>query len=357
VVNDKEIHFGLGPIKNLGEKPVSLIIEEREKNGRFSTLRDFCERVDLSTINRLKLESLIKAGAFDTTNNTRASMLAGVEMAWNYKSEMKSYLSKMETFTKRQQVYLQREEEIKTYSLYDKNHRPSKKPQPVKLPVEPTSPVWQDIPVLQEMSESDLQTAEYELLGLYISSHPLNKYNDAGLLRNFHTVEDIKEMPHRIPVTMGAVITNITEITVAKTKEKMGFLRLEDLTGTIEAVVFSKMYSKCKYLIIKGQPLKFDGIVQVTEADDGKVVKVQLNRISILNFTEGAIDKPQKFEVIVKLSRANDLAELLKKYSGNIHEISIILKANDGTQFRMPSQQINKDRTAFTRELVRLTNE
>lgn len=352
ITDEDEIRFGLGPIKNLGETPVADIIEERTNRGKFKTFKDFCERVDLSVINRLKLESLIKAGAFDEIGHNRASMLKAVEAIWEYRANVKSYESKLITYTKRKEAYDLRQQEISSWQKGSSK----KKPSAIKEPVPPEKPVWPEMTQIDELPQFDIQSNERELLGFYVSSHPLDAFKDAGVLDKLNTIDEIKEMHHEYPVSLAAVITGITEITTALKKEKMAFLRIEDLTGTIEAVVFAKTYALFKHLLVEGYPIKLDGKVQVTEADEGKIVKLRVSKMMALNPHE-LQEKPQRLEAMIKLTRAKDLEILLKKYAGEIHEVNIILEAGDGTLFRLPSRRITGQKNKFLTELARINNE
>lgn len=349
VIDDKEIRFGLGPIKNIGMS-AQAILEERNEFGKFTGLRNFCERVDLGKVNRGKLESLIKAGAFDCFDKSRSSMLQMVELIWEYRNERKRHDSKKLTFEKKLIACEQRLEDIENGVLSDKG----KKLKPLKEPPEPVPPEWPEAPELDEMPELELQLAEHELLGFYVSSHPLDSFVGSSITSSFNSVEDIKMMARGEGCSLACVISNLSEITTRK-KAKMAFLKLEDLSGSIEAVCFPGIYARTQSLLTDIRPLRVDGKVEITETDENRVTKIIISRITVLDPKE--IPPPAILEVDINLSRAKDVTELINKYSGNVHEVYITLVSDDGTRFNMPSKKIGNYRGSFMRDIVELKND
>jgi DNA polymerase III subunit alpha len=340
--SDGEILFGLSPIKNLGES-AKKILEERNANGRFTSLRNFCERVDLGVVNRKKLESLIQAGAFDEFGPNRQSMLHAVEAIWNYRDEVKKYASKKATFDKKTLACEARDILIKAGA----------KLKPLSKPEEPVVPVWPEPVEVDEMSKALLQAAEHELLGFYVSSHPLDWTATRQFGQNFNTIEDIKELDNGMQVSVAVVISGKKEITTRSKKEKMAFLNLEDLTGSMEATIFPSTYKKFSHLLDEVRPLRVTGTVDVTEADDGKVVKMMVWTIDPLLIQ--ASDRPERIEAVIPATRADEFLKILERFKGDVHEVQITLQTNDGTKFRYPTScRINNQKGAFMRELVRL---
>jgi len=339
------ILFGLGPIKNLGES-AKKILEERAARGPFASLRDFCERVDLGVVNRKKLESLILAGAFDKFGPNRASMLKVVEAIWNYRDETKKYTSKRVTYEKKVAAHCARELAIKQGA----------KLKSLTTPEAPTLPVWPELIEIDESPRAILQGAEHDLLGYYVSSHPLDWTSTRQFGQNLSTIEDLKSLEHGVPVSIAAVISSKKEITTKKKKDKMAFLAIEDLTGSMEATCFPSIYKKCSHLLEEVRPLQINGIVDITEADDGKIVKLTIRSIEplIIQNTE----RSEKIEAIIPASRTQEFLQILETYKGDIHEVRVTLQAHDGTKFRYPTVcKINNQKGAFMRELVRLKSE
>lgn len=354
ISTNNTIHFGLAPVKNLGEKPVQLIIEERKKNGLFKSLEDFCQRVDLGIINKLKLESLILSGAFDQFNYNRATLLSLVHKIWEYREDYKSYLSKEKTFQKKLEAYQKREQAIQVAK--DAGISASKRPASFKSPIIPEKPIWPEIIEVPELPEFEIQQKEHELLGFYVSSHPLDTIGNQA--KNLCSIEDLKEMQQGTFISVAAVIVNMKEITTSKTKKKMAFLVLEDKNGTIEATAFPNTYEKYKELFMEGVPLKVDGKIEITETDDGKLIKLMINKLSLFNrvFTP-EISQPQKITQTIKVNKLSEITPILKKFTGDFHNVELILELNDGTLIKVPSLKIQEEKNQFLKELSRALNE
>lgn len=324
-----EIRFGLGPIKNLGEKPVSEIIIER-RGGQFTSLLDFCERVNSGVINRLKVESLIRSGAFDSLHESRKAMLETVNQVWDWKDQKKRFESKLETYYKKIEAYEQRLRDIEEGKLSPTG----KKLSPLKKPVAPEPPGTVEMSEVDEMSETELQKNEHELLGFYVSSHPLegirHKYGN-GLISS---IEEVKQLDTDMRVGLAVVITTITEITTKKKKQKMAFLRIEDLTSSLEAVVFPRTYEKLKDSIIESIPLLIEGKINVVQTDDGKASKVIVDTIKPIMINRRTTN--ELLEANISINKTEKLLALLEQYKGDAYKVRISLISNDGTKFRIP---------------------
>jgi DNA polymerase-3 subunit alpha len=333
------IRFGLGPIKNLGTEPVSLIVKEREEHGPFESLGEFCRRIDIGVINRLKLESLIRAGAFDTLGNTRASKLAQVDAIWEWRDKYRGYQSKMTTFQKRVGQYAEK------VALDPSKAKRLKTPQPPEEPL---------FPILSEVSELPLdeqQQNERDLLGYYVSSHPLDGLSLLDYADSLNTVEDVKSLPEKTRVQMAIVLAGVNEIST-RAKKKMAYLTLEDQTGGVEAVCFPKTFERSGSLLVPGQVRRIIGTIEITETDTGRVPKIAIQAIYPLEVPVAISTGP--LEVTIPLSRHRDLLTLLSRYRGDRYQVTVIMKASDGTGFKFPSVFIGAGRAGFLREVSRL---
>jgi len=351
VTADKQIRFGIGPIKGIGAG-AKVILEERYEGGDFANLRDFCERVNMGVVNRGKLEALIKAGAFDTFGESRATMLRAVEAVWQHREEMKKYTKKMETYERKEAARLERLREIEEAKA--KGEKIKKKPlKPWPLPEKPQ---WPEFIEYDELPSEDIQAMEHELLGFFVSSHPLDRWNPGLLSESFNTIEDIQQMENGTRVSFAGVVTQLKEITTRKLR-KMAFPMFEDLTGSIETTVFSTIYSRVREKLMEPVPLRVDGIVDVVEADEGdRTTKVQVKNITVLDLQSSKKTWPIEAKVPVRL--ADDLLALLNKYEGDLHEVRMTVTLHDGTQMRVPEKKyIGNHKGAFMRELARLNNE
>jgi len=346
------VRFGLGPIKNLGAGSLD-IIKERTEGGLFTDIRNFCERVDTSAVNSKKVDSLIKAGAFDSFGVTRAALLASIPLIWEHKKQQKAYSSKLNTYAKKLAACEQREKDIEDGKLSEKG----KKLRTLKPPVRPVPPAWPELSELDESPKEIIQADEHDLLGFYVSSHPLDGVMTGAFGQKFNAIEDVKQMNTGTKVSLAVVITKHSEITTAKKKKQMSFPTLEDMTGSIDSICFPNVYDKCGHLLDDPRPMEINGRVDVTEADDGRITKIMISRIVPLK-AEITRDIPERIETTVKATRVKDFLALIEKYKGTLHEVRVAFQTESGMQARCPVVvKIGNYKGAFMRELAKLDNE
>ena len=227
-----KIRFGLVAVKNVGEGAIDAIIEARLE-GKFSSLFEFCERVDLRKVNKRVIESLIKCGALDTTGNYRSQMMAALEDCVDYG----------------QRVQKERlDPQIGLFKL-------EKGQQVINQP---------PMPPIEEWNEKQLLALEKESLGFYITGHPLNRYED--VLEKFTNADTqmLKEKKDGEALRLGGMIRS-TKIIKTKKGDLMAFVTLEDLHGTVEITVFSSLYAKVYNLLADENPVLVQGQLQKDE--------------------------------------------------------------------------------------------
>lgn len=211
-----QIRFGLFTIKNLGEAIGEAIITERTKGGPYKTFSNFLERVQHKDLNKKSLESLIRAGAFDTLGEERGALLHNVDAALEYHKE---------------HARAQDSSQISLFAVVsDENARPK-----LRLKAAP------------EISMDEKLAWEKELLGLYVSGHPLEKYRD-----KLEKGSSIKQVAEELREGMNTIVAGIIEehkMVITKKNEHMVFMRIADFTGSIEVVVFPRTLAECKELL------------------------------------------------------------------------------------------------------------
>jgi DNA polymerase-3 subunit alpha len=213
------IRFGLGAVKGVGTKAVEAIIAGRKEKGPFVSLYDFCERVDLRAVNRATMEALIKCGAFDSMGARRAQLLAVLDRA----IEMG------------QQVQADR-----------RNGQMSMFGAPAAATPGMARPA-EVLPDVKEFENAELLKYEKEVLGFYITSHPLTEHQgDIGRYSTCST-RDAMSRGEGTEVTIGGMISRVKN-TVAKqgrsAGQKMAWVTMEDLEGQIEGVAFAETYAQ-----------------------------------------------------------------------------------------------------------------
>jgi DNA polymerase-3 subunit alpha len=232
MVSQDGIRFGLAAVKNVGEGAIDSIIEIREQE-KFQSIFDFCERVDLRKVNKRVLESLIKSGAFDAFGARRSQLYGILEDLLEYGQRM------------------QREKSDPQMGLFDLGNQP----QSFNCP---------KLPEIGEWEEKELLTNEKEMLGFYITGHPLQRYRD--LIEKFTNADSnsIKEMDDHVGVRLAGMIRSVK---VIKTKrgDLMAFATVEDMLGTFEATIFSSLYASVSELLAGDEPVLVEGKLQKDE--------------------------------------------------------------------------------------------
>ena len=219
-VAEGNIRFGLTAVKNVGQGAIDSIIEARKKHREFKSLYDFCEHVDSRLVNRKVVESLIKCGAFDKFRLHRSQLMAILDRALEVaggiqKDRLNGQLSFFDTF-----------EDQKAF-------RQS----------------FQEIPDIPEWPEHQLLSYEKQLLSFYVTKHPLARYEK--ILVNYATCSTMELADFRDgdEMFLGGII-NKAKITVTKKSgEKMAIVKLEDLAGVVEVLVFPSAFQKVGGLV------------------------------------------------------------------------------------------------------------
>ncbi len=348
-----KIRFGLSAIKNLGEEIVQSIINLR-KIKKFASLEDLISRVDTGKLNKRKLESLILAGALDSFGTTRSAMIDMINQFIDHKKEHKAFESKMNTYQKKLESYNARNEEIRLAEIVGLKTKLKAFKQPTK-PEEPTRPTIRN---LSELSEKELLAAEKELIGYYISGHPIAKYKTMiSNNSNLSIIQDIKSTAENNNiVNLFAIPTSISERTVKSSGKKMASVLLEDCTGAIEAIMFPGTWEKYGAFINIKDPLQFK--CKVTLNDNSDVITVpeliimDLVKLPDMHINKEMIDVhiPLKFGIIGKV------AKLLDKYSGEETKLNIEFTTQGQVNFGIDKIHSIKSKELFLIELNDIIN-
>ncbi|MGA2026829.1 MAG: DNA polymerase III subunit alpha [Syntrophobacteraceae bacterium] len=242
-VVERMIRFGLGAVKNVGEAAVEIILQGRREQGPYTTIHEFCERIDSQKVNRRVVEQLIRCGAFDSLHQNRAQLMAGLDEVIE------------------RGAAAQRDRQAGQMNLFEMLRSQKK----MKAPPLPDVPDWDSRIRLQFEKES---------LGFFISGHPLDFYSEQ--IRSVCTVDtqSVKDKREGAEVVLCGLFSIIKEITT-KRGDRMAFLNLEDRQGTIEVVAFAEPFTQARGLIAGDEPLALWARVQ----HDEKSTKLIANRI------------------------------------------------------------------------------
>ena len=316
-VEDGKIRFGLGSIKNVGTVPVDNIVKERTEHGEYKSFTDFCERIADEAVNKKCVESLIKAGVFDNFEQTRSTLLASFENIIDViqSSKKKGFAGQVSMFDLGSNEEKEEMEEMK-YKFEEH----------------------------EELSNKELLSIEKEMLGIYISGHPLEKLREQiETQTNINSLEmkkideqnsnsefDTENInQEKLKYTDGQHVKYAGIITSVKKKytknnKIMAFVTIEDLYGQAEVIVFENAYIKAGNNLVEENIVLVDGRLSVREDDETKIVANEIKefgeqkqKVLILDITNA--DEPEK----AKLRGA------IKYFKGDRNNINVFVKVGE----------------------------
>ncbi|HET9911820.1 MAG TPA: DNA polymerase III subunit alpha, partial [Anaerolineales bacterium] len=249
------IRFGLGAVKNVGQAAVQLIIDERNQNGKFKNLNDLARRVDLRAVGKRALECLIKVGAMDVFGN-RAALLASLDRVVSISS----------------------------------NHFRAAEAGQMSLFGESTGVIEEiHLPDVNNVDKREMLNWERELIGLYVSDHPLTPYQQTFTQIVSYFSGQLGEAQHEEKVRVAGLVAVVRPYTT-KTNKPMGFVTLEDIQGNIELVLFPKTWQKTHEQLKVGQIIIVEGKVDTGSTPPKILVDEIRTEIKILE----SLDAPPK---------------------------------------------------------------
>jgi DNA polymerase III subunit alpha len=289
-VVDGKIRFGLNAVKNVGESAVRSILAARAEGGPFTSIWEFCERVDPQVVNKRALESLVKCGAFDSTGASRRGMFEVLEdsLSWGGRQQADRLAGQGSIFDLGDEAEVQ-----------PRHHRP--------IPSE-------------EWEKAERLAYEKEALGLYVSEHPLSGIREALRRKTDAQIVELERRRDGDVVTVGGIVGALRQTTTKK-GEPMVFMRLDDVSGSVEAIVFNSVYGAARDL------LEADRILVVKGRIDHKEGETKLIAMEVAPFEA----TPERSEVRLKLDARKapagtirELAGLLRDYPGEAAVVAAI---------------------------------
>ncbi|MGI6730893.1 MAG: DNA polymerase III subunit alpha [Anaerovoracaceae bacterium] len=257
-VQDGKIRFGLLGVKNVGEGTIDAIIKSRQEKGKPKDIFEFVNNIDISEINKKALESLIKAGALDCLDSNRAKHLAVyetlIESAQN--SSRKNIAGQLSLF------------QTNTEVMQDAG-------------------VGGSLPDIENFSKDILMSMEKDMLGVYITDHPLSEYEDMMARIVTATSEDLSNIQEGGPLKDGATVTMAGMISskrtlVTKNNKMMAFLQLEDFIGTTEVIVFPNVYERIFDILQDDSIIVVKGTINCKEEENPKILANKIYDIKTL---------------------------------------------------------------------------
>ena len=290
-----KIRYGMGSIKNVGTAIIDSISKEREENGKFESFTDFCERVSKLSVNRKCIESLIKAGCFDEFGKTRSTLTASFDDILDVINS--SNKDKMEN-------------QVSVFDLLESSGEEKESQQYV-------------FHELEEFDNKEFLSMEKEMLGIYLSGHPLENYkNKIEKTTNINSLEiseidielqetgKLKKHKEDEYIKTAGIISKVKK-KITKNNSMLAFVTIDDLYGSFEVIVFESVFNKCSYAIEEEKIVFVEGRLSIREDEPTKIVASNIKEMVLedeicykeinVNITDFSEEKKQKLRDLIKL--------------------------------------------------------
>ena len=258
---NSEFFYALGAIKNVGFEAISNVVEERENNGKFKSIADFIRRVNPKDINKLQLEGLVKAGAFDSLNKNRASLLESIP---NLIQKSKNFFDN---------------KSLSQINLFE-------------------NPEEKDLDILSKIDDwkfEDRLNKEFEAIGFFVSDHPLNQFSE---IYNQYKILNFNEFFENKNLHEGNVLATVLKVQEKKTSKGLSYaiIKFSDLKGVFELFIFSEILERNRSILVEGKSLFLSLIKNIDK--DKKNLRVNIRNINLIN---DLLNKPiEKIEIDLK---------------------------------------------------------
>lgn len=312
-VEDGKIRYGLSALKSIGRSVIDVIESEREQRGEFVSLNDFVVRLTGKEVNKRTVESFIKAGAFDKfgMNRRQLMMIYNQVMDSVSKDKKNNFAGQM--------------------TLFDIVDEEDKKDFEIK------------IPNVNEYSKSEILAFEKEVVGVYISGHPLEEHMAKWKKRVTVNAQDFQMDGEEIKVndgsneTIGGIITSVKTKTT-RTNQIMAFLTIEDMYGTVEVIVFPKSFDKYRNILREEEKVFIRGRISANDEEDAKMIME-----SVMTFDDVTVDIWIQFENMEDYnSKEQALNDIIKTSDGK-DRIVVYLKKERQKKVLPPSMGVKAD--------------
>ncbi len=295
-----KIRFGLGAIKNVGTVPVKNIVKEREENGEFKNFTDFCERIADTQVNKKCIESLIKAGAFTEFEQTRATLLESFETIIDtiQSGKKKGFSGQVSMFD----IGSEQEKEEMEKQKYTFKEK-------------------------EELPERELLSMEKEMLGIYVSGHPLEKFREQIMhtanISTLNLIDENSKLVDGQKVKYAGIITSIKK-KYTKNNKIMAFITIEDLYGTAEILAFENAVVGAGRSLIEENIVLVDGRLSIREEGDITIIANEIKelgeeqpKVITFDITNASEEKKDK------------LRNAIRYFSGDKNNMNVQVKIGD----------------------------
>jgi DNA polymerase-3 subunit alpha len=318
-VVEGRIRFGLNAVKNVGDSAARAIVAARSEGGPFASLWDFTERVDPQVVNKRALESLVKCGALDSTGGSRRGMLLALEHALSHGQRASD-----ERLRGQSSLFAEAEEKIE--------HPPIGS---------------------EEFEKNELLRLEKETLGLYVSEHPLEAVRAQLRRRTDATLSELERRRDGEVVTVAGIVSALKQLTTKK-GEPMVFMRLDDVLGSAEVVVFNSVYAEARELLVP------DAVLVVKSRVDHKEGESKLIALEVTAFEAAPERREVRLRLDARRARAGiirELAAVVRDFPGEAPVVVDLVTSEGPRTFQFGTDYRVKPEPDFFAEVKALLGE
>jgi len=317
---EEGIRFGLSGVRNLGEAAADRLIALRRESGPYESLLDFCQRAGAGTVNKRTLESLIKSGAFDYLGCTRNHLLKIYDRVADIAAEKQRLL------------------EVGQHSLFEDEEE------------DPLA----GAPMLEELEKDVMLAYEKEMLGIYVTDHPLMQVKEVLARHVESEISDLPELQDGSVKWIGGIISKKIQ-RFTKKGDLMASLTLEDLTGRVEVTVFPALYLQHKDILVEDRVVCIKAKIENGERGE----EAAAVRVVALDVSEPRLKRPDQCDLYINLDvlgaerqTMDQLKEILKRHPGDT-PVKLKLRTEDAVKiFRLPGQlKVNPDGSLYAEVL------
>jgi DNA polymerase III subunit alpha len=323
-VVEGKIRFGLNAVKNVGDSAARAIVAARADGGPFTSIWDFCERVDPQVANKRALEALVRCGALDSTGDSRGGMIQVLEQAAAWGGRM------------------QADRLAGQGSIFDLGGEEESRPQQ-----------HPPVPVV-ELEKNELLRMEKETLGVYVSEHPLQAIREQLRRKTDCGLPEAERRRDGEVVTVGGIVGAIKQLTTKK-GEPMVFMRLDDLAGSVEVVVFNSVYGASRDLLELDNVLVVKGRVDHKQEGETKLIALEVSPFEAT---------PERREVVLRVDATKapaglvrSLATVVKEFPGETPVVVAISTSQGETTLALGPEYRVKPEPDFFAEVKSLLGE
>ena len=301
-LDNNNILFGLSAVKNLGQGAIENILQARKADGKFKSLADFCERVELRTVNRRALETLIYCGAFDRVQANRRQLINDIDVviSWAQKRNKEKASGQLNLFD----MMNSSQDDSQTQDTFEQA---------------PSTPTVEDFPLQEKLH------LEKEYIGFYISDHPLKAVHQAAQILSPINLSELSEQKAKQKVSAVVMLNSVRKI-ITKKGDPMAFVQMEDITGEAEGTIFPSTYNELEPLLVEGKQLIVWGKAQQRNdkyqliIDDAEAIE-QVKMIMLEITPEQALDR----------AKSSYLKQILEQQTAETNKFKIPVIAAIGT--------------------------